>query len=202
MRSRPAARTRRGRSEGRARPVDGASRRAAAAPRDAHVRGVELADHEVQQPAHLVRRPRAGDARRVRRRARRPSPCRGTCRRRSRRACRSTPARNTSIFSCAKSTSSSARHRDRARLARLDGDDRDAALLEVEDLPAVRRELRVALGAGRRRELPRHGRLARELVERIDVEVLLPRGGRRQQQRLAVGADRLRCRRPRRPAAG
>ncbi len=81
---------------------------------------------------------------------------------------------------------------DGPRHARLDRHHRDASLLEIEDLAAVRRELRVGLGAGRRRQLAGDRRLARQLVERIDVEVLLALCRRREQQRPAVGADRLR----------
>ena len=51
--------------------------------RDAHVRRVQLAEHQRQDAAHLVRRPRAGDARLVHRRARRPSRRRSSSRRRT-----------------------------------------------------------------------------------------------------------------------
>ena len=45
------------------------------------------------------------------------------------------------------------------------------AVLKVEDLLAVGRELRVRLEARSRGELARDGRLARQLVERIEVDV-------------------------------
>jgi hypothetical protein len=41
--------------------------------------------------------------------------------------------------------------------------------------------------------LTRHRRLARQLVDRIDVQVLLTGGARRQQQPFAVRADVLAC---------
>ena len=52
--------------EAQAEPADAAVRRRGRRRRrrgDAHVRRVQLADHQVQQAAHLVRRLRAGDAR-------------------------------------------------------------------------------------------------------------------------------------------
>ena len=57
----------RDRSAARAGRPTGRHRRAAAGRRrgDADVRRVQLADHQVEQPAHLVGRLRAGDARRV-----------------------------------------------------------------------------------------------------------------------------------------
>jgi hypothetical protein len=68
------------------------------------------------------------------------------------------------------------RHADRLRLALLERDVEHAAAIQVVHLFAVGGEVRAPLRAGRRRELPRDRRLLRELVDRVDVEVLLAGG--------------------------
>jgi hypothetical protein len=84
------------------------------------------------------------------------------------------------------------RDRERARrLTLVERRDLYAAVLDVEDLLAVGRELRVRLEALRRSELTRDGRLARKLVEREEVYVRLVDCARNHQDVLTVGADGL-----------
>src|SRR5262249_7194963 len=82
-------------------------------------------------------------------------------------------------------------HGPRPRLARVQIDDVDAALFQVKDLLAVRAELRVAFEPGGRSELPRDGGLPRQFVQRVNVEILLAYGARRNQRPFSVGADRM-----------
>src|SRR5205085_7359948 len=82
--------------------------------------------------------------------------------------------------------------RERARrLSLVERGDLNATVLDVEDLLAVGRELCVRFEAGRGGQLPRDRRLAREFVEREEVEVRLVLRARDHQNPLTVRADRL-----------
>ena len=78
----------------------------------------------------------------------------------------------------------------RPRLPRVDRDDVDPARVEVEHLAVVGRDLRAGLAAGRRRQLPRHRAIRRELIERVRVEIGLSRRAGNDDGVLAVGRDR------------
>ncbi len=65
----------------------------------------------------------------------------------------------------------------------------DAAVFEVDELFGVRGEGVVNFAAGGGGELARDGGLARELIERVGVDLLLVGGGGEEDEDLAVGAD-------------
>ena len=67
-------------------------------------------------------------------------------------------------------------YRKRTRVPPLEVGDLDSSGVEVHDVAAVRRELRVRLRAGRDGELPRDGRLRRHVVQGVRVHVHLPCG--------------------------
>ena len=193
MRSRPACSYSVRSKRSPRRPTDGAvtARAASSARGDAHVRRVELADHQVEQPPHFGWRLRAGDAGRVLRAHRVPVHAVELVVVEA--VAHVGPRLAEDLHLLLREVDVElGGDRDRPGLTRFDRHHRDAALFEVENLAAVGRELRVGLGAGRRRQLARDRRFARQLVERVEVEVLLALGGRRQEQRPAVGADRLR----------
>jgi hypothetical protein len=67
----------------------------------------------------------------------------------------------------------------------------NAALVEVVHLLAIGRKLRLALGAGRRGQLAGRGRVLAQLIERVHIQVGLVGDCGREQQPLAIGADAL-----------
>jgi hypothetical protein len=81
------------------------------------------------------------------------------------------------------------RNADRPDLSFLERDRVNAAIVEEHHLLAVGREAHVRLRASRSRQLPGDRPVARELVERPRIEVLLACGAGNHDDRLAVGAD-------------
>jgi hypothetical protein len=124
------------------------------------VRGVQLADHQAHQPPHFVGRPRARDVRKKLRPN--PLPVGAVVLRVVEVVAHQLPALLEDFHLLAREVHVHlGRDRERAgRLALVERRDLYAAVLDVEDLLAVGRELRVGLEALRRGELARDRWLA------------------------------------------
>ena len=157
---------------------------------DAHMRRVQLADHQVEEPAHFIRRPRAGDARAYAARDGVPvhavellvvEPVAQEVQ-----ACR-----KTSHLLLREVDVELRGHGERPRLARLDRARPDAALLEVDRPRGCR--ARTARRLSRRASTSTAARPAGSRDSSSSDQMYrfcLPGRARRSPRRLAVRADR------------